>query len=203
MSGMTADQKSAFLAAVSSLARAFRLYGEQTGSDAVLVGGASVVILSGGQFFSGDFDFVAADDRRMAECLRENGFVREDRPGFLHAGWYHPDHPLFGFQQVSGPLFDGRTERSKMLRISLRNGEGIVMPPVEDMVADRLGQHATASATDTSRLDQARVMLAVAPKIDRAYLLRRVEEEGGDITPLLEYIPDDAREEPEGGTWTP
>lgn len=200
MAGMTPDQKSAFLAALSVLARAFQTYAERTGADAILVGGASVIILTGGQFFSGDFDFLAADDSQMAECLADNGFVREDRAGFLHAGWYHPEHPLFGFQQVSGSLFDGRTERSRMLRVSLRDGGAVVLPPVEDMVADRLGQHAMASATDTSRLDQAMIMLAAASEIDRTYLLRRVAEEGGDIDPLLDYIPEATREEPEGET---
>ena len=161
----------------------------------MLVGGATVVMLTGGQFFSGDFDFLASNDQAMAECLEAAGFLEEDRGGNLRIGWYHPDHPLFGFQQVSGSLFDGRTERKRMIRIELRDGEAITVPPVEDLIADRLGQHAAGSSTDMSRLEQARAMISVMETVDHAYLIRRVEEEGGDIRLLLAHLPAD---KPEG-----
>ena len=77
----------------------------------------------------------------------------------------------------------------------LREGETIIVPPVEDLIADRLGQHAIASPTDTSRLEQARAMLVVSETVDGAYLIKRVREEGGDLAPLLDYLPAD---EPEG-----
>ena len=38
----------------------------------------------------------------------------EEETKFLRRGWHHPDHPLFGYEQVSGSLFDSRTERKRM-----------------------------------------------------------------------------------------
>ena len=187
---MTAEQREAFISAATELARAFRAFREQTKIEPVLVGGATVVVLTAGRFFSGDFDFTASNDEVMAECMAAAGFLRETG-AFLRKGWYHPKHPAFGFEQVSGSLFDGRTERDRLFKVELREGETIVLPPVEDMIADRLAQHSQASPTDTSRLDQARAMLVVSGTVDRAYLLQRVEEEGGDIGPLLAYLPDE------------
>ena len=51
---------------------------------------------------------------------------------------------------------------------------------IEDLIADRLGQHAVASPTDDSRLRQARSLFLLGQDIDLAYLRRQVTEEGGD-----------------------
>ena len=51
---------------------------------------------------------------------------------------------------------------------------------LEDRIADRLGQHAVASPADTSRLDQARALFGLANTLDKAYLLRRIRDDGGD-----------------------
>lgn len=56
----------------------------------------------------------------------------------------------------------------------------VVLPSVEDMIADRLGQYAAAAPSDTSRLEQAKTLLALAPKVERSYLFKRICEEGGD-----------------------
>ena len=56
-----------------------------------------------------------------------------------------------------------------------------MIPSVEDMIADRLGQHAIAAKTDTSRLEQALVLFKLARNLDLAYLRRRIKEEGGDV----------------------
>ena len=48
------------------------------------------------------------------------------------------------------------------------------------MIADRLAQHAIASSTDTSRLDQAKALYALAHDPDRDHLVKRINEEGGD-----------------------
>jgi hypothetical protein len=97
---MTGAELDAFAAALEVLAAAFQDYRARTGGEAILVGGGAVIVHIGGAFFSGDFDIVAGDSAVMAACMAEQGFVAEDRPGRLRVGWYHPDHPLFGFQQV-------------------------------------------------------------------------------------------------------
>ncbi len=169
-----------FAMALARLAEAFRASRTPRGSTPVLVGGAAVVILTAGTFFSGDFDFVHSDDQALSRALLDRGFVEERRPGMLRVGWYHPGHPGFGFQQVSGPLFDGRSDPARHLTLGLPGGGEVRLPAVEDLIADRLGQQAVASPTDRSRLDQARVMLALAEGVDPVYLRRRVLEESGD-----------------------
>ncbi len=95
-------------------------------------------------------------------------------------GFYHPNHPEYGFQQVSGQLFDGRSDRKRLVILPTTGGGAITLPSIEDMIADRLGQHAIASKTDDSRLQQAIWLFRLAEQMDRDYLLKRVIEEGGD-----------------------
>ena len=59
----------------------------------------------------------------------------------------------------------------------------IPLTAIEDLIADRLGQYGVAG-DDTSRIEQARALLAMADDIDLAYLRRRVVEEDGDIALL-------------------
>ena len=152
-----------------------------------------MTLYTAGAFPSGDFDFVAANDADMDAAMLQAGFVHEDRPGRVHFGWHHPSHPKFGFQQVTGPLFDGRTDRGRAYQIRLRSGLHIVLPAVEDMIADRLAQHAVASPSGFSRLNQARAMVRVASAIEHPYLVKRVNEEGGDVSLLDEPCPGTAQ----------
>ena len=194
---------SEFRAALERLALACAAYEVATGSQAVLVGGASATLYTAGAFASGDFDLVAGHDAAFNDAMRAHGFLPEDRANRLRIGWYHPAHPEFGFQQVSGSLFDGRAEPARLRRLAIRGGGSVTLPSVEDMIADRLGQHAVASPTDRSRLLQAQGMLDLAEGLDREYLKGRVREEGGDLG-LLSLGPQaDSRErsperEPEG-----
>ncbi|MBY0335316.1 MAG: hypothetical protein K2X11_01800 [Acetobacteraceae bacterium] len=63
-------------------------------------------------------------------------------------------------------------------------GSAIALPPVEDLIADRLGQHAVASPTDDSMLEQAKLLVSIAESLDLAYLETRVRQEGGDFSLL-------------------
>lgn len=173
-----------YLSALIAVAGVFRRYRLVAGVDAVLVGGAAVNVLTDGSFHSGDFDIQALDDDALDAAFLEEGFIREDRQGQLRFGYYHPAHPLFGFQQVSGALMDGRTDRKRLQRIRITMSASLVLPPVEDLIADRLGQHAVASPTDDSRLRQARALFALFGDLDLAYLRKRVAEEGGDMALL-------------------
>lgn len=182
---MDEDVRETYTSALVTLARAFSDYKALTGRDPVLVGGGAVCIYTDGQFISGDLDFIAGNDRALSGCMEKHGFVREDRSGRLRFGWYHPDHPQYGFQQVTGPLFDGKPVRT--VQVTFGDTHALMLPSVEDMIADRLAQHAVASATDTSRLEQARAMFALVADIDRDYLNRRIVEEGGDPALLQDY----------------
>jgi hypothetical protein len=169
-----------FSAALNALGEACKCYYDRTGSVAVLVGGAATAILTAGGFMSADFDVLAGRTQEFETILGELGFIQEDWTGYLRVGFYHPKHPLFGFQLVSGQLFDGKADYDKLLRFEITPRSEVVLPSVEDMIADRLGQYAAAAPSDTSRLEQAKTLLALAPKVERSYLFKRIREEGGD-----------------------
>jgi hypothetical protein len=174
-----------YLVLLERLAEAFGAYEAATGSLPVLVGGAAAAIQTGGEFMSADFDIVAADDAAFERAMEAAGFVAEDRKGRLLRGFYHPDFPAYGVEQVSGPLFDGRSDKERLIQLEVLEGNSIVLPAIEDLIADRLAQHSVASRGDDSRLRQARTLLRMAKEIDRQYLFRRIDEEGGDAS-LLE-----------------
>jgi hypothetical protein len=46
----------------------------------------------------------------------------------------------------------------------------VTLPPVEDLIADRLGQFAASNNRDREMVDQARLLLKLARDIDRDYL---------------------------------
>lgn len=168
-----------YLAALTPLAAAFSAYEKETGAAAVLVGGAAAAIHTDGAFMSADFDVVAANDAAFDRAMAAAGFAIDDKPLHGMRGWYHPDHPQFAVEQVSGGYFDGRGDRTRCLRLLVCDGSAIVVPAVEDMIADRLGQHEVSSG-DMSMLEQARALYALADGLDPAYLYRRIVEESGN-----------------------
>ena len=85
---------------------------------------------------------------------------------------------------VSGDLFDGRTDRAKLLAVRVVGDAEVRFPPVEDMIADRMGQFAASNNLDTAMLNQARALLNLALDYDPAYLRRRIIEESGDPAAL-------------------
>lgn len=173
-----------YIAALTHLGRVSQVYRARTGHTAVLVGGAATAIYTAGMFPSGDFDVVAAGDAEFDAVMVEHGVIKEHRPGRLLIGFYHPDHPEYGFQQVRGPLFDGRSDRNRLMPFAVTADSAVVLPPIEDLIADRLGQHAVASKTDDSRLRQARELFTLAETLDTHDLSRRTCDEGGDPTLL-------------------
>src|SRR5207237_3389593 len=100
-----------------------------------------------------------ASDSAFNEAMITAGFVPEHRSGKLLGGFYHPAHPAYAVEQVSGPLFDGRADNERLIELRVREGNFIVLPSIEDMIADRLAQHAVASPSDPSRLRQAEMLL--------------------------------------------
>lgn len=167
-----------YLAALFPLAVAFSAYEAKTGHPAVLVGGAAAAIHTDGAFMSADFDVVAGNDTAFEHAMAAAGFVDDDKA--VHGrGWYHPDHPQFAVEQVSGGYFDGRADRARCLRLTVRDGAALVLPAVEDMIADRLGQHEVAGG-DMSMLHQAQALFALADGLDIDYLARRIAEESGN-----------------------
>lgn len=178
---------------LEKLAVAFSTYRDRTGYPPLLVGGAATAIMTVGLFMSGDFDIIAPDDQALSDAMVTNGFLVENRIGEMPKGFYHPQHPEYGFELVAGPAFDGRSDPDRLVRPVMRDGHELALPSFEDMIADRLAQHAVASASDDSRLHQARMILTMAKHIDLHYLKRRVAEEDGDLN-LLDLGPLERKE---------
>ena len=177
---MTAAFRADFVDALRRLAAVFDAYQAATGSRAVLVGGAAASIYTGGMITSGDFDVVAPADAIFDRMMTDHGFRREDRTGHLLVGYYHPEVPTIGVQIVSGRLFEGRTDPERITLLPVEDGGTIALAPIEDMIADRLGQYAGSGERDREMLEQARLLAKLAGEIDQPYLIKRVREETGD-----------------------
>jgi hypothetical protein len=147
----------------------------------VIVGGSAVEFYTGGAITSGDFDLVAVHEEIIGAALVEVGFRREDRRGVRLGGFYHPEI-LIGVEFVTGPLFEGRTDpdRLQLVVVDEASNARVIFPPIEDMIADRLAQHASDPKGRGDMLEQARLLASLAENLDLAYLRRRVAEEGGD-----------------------
>jgi hypothetical protein len=167
------------------LADAFERYEVATGHCPVLVGGGAVAVQTQGAFMSGDLDLYAPSDAALEAALLHSGFVREDRHSRLAGGFYHPEFPEYGVEAISGQLFDGRADKTRLIRVLFQGEKGIVIPSFEDMIADRLGQYAASSERDHSRLAQAQLLFRLAEDLDLRYLHIRIADEGGDFA-LLE-----------------
>lgn len=120
-------------------------------------------------------------DTALEEALIEQGFVREERHGRLAGGFYHTDYPEYGVEAISCQLFDGRSDRGRLIRVLFQDAKGIVIPSFEDMIADRLGQYAASNQRDHSRLAQAQLLFKLADDLDLSYLRARAADEGGDF----------------------
>jgi len=164
-----------FTAALALLARAFDMVAAGGFSRPVLVGGAAVEFYTGGAIVSGDFDIVAGSPGPIEAALIDLGFVREDRQGRLLRGLYHPTL-LIGVEVVSGLLFDGRTDRARLVIVQIGEHRA-QLPPVEDMIADRMGQYASNPRGRGDMLDQAVALYVLAEDLDEAYLEKRIREE--------------------------
>lgn len=167
-----------YVATLELLARALALYEAEEHRRPVIVGGAAVEYYTGGEIESGDVDVVEADLAPLAKALEAVGFRREDRSGRLLRGFYHPSLQT-GVEVVSGMLFDGRTDRSR-LGIVLFGEAALRFAPVEDMIADRLSQYEASRRRDDEMLAQARCLHRLAEHLDQQYLMKRIAEEGGD-----------------------
>jgi hypothetical protein len=84
---------------------------------------------------------------------------------------------------VTGPAFDGRSDRERAIRVEFKPDSALILPAVEDLIADRLAQY-EANRRDPSRLNQGELLFQVAETIDMDYLKRRILEEGGDLSLL-------------------
>jgi len=153
-------------------------------SRPVLAGGAAVEFYTNGLVTTGDFDFVTAAQVEFEQELERVGFRRENRPGRAMRGLYHPTLNM-GVEVVSSRLYEGNTDRSKVLLVDFETADHASLPiaPREDMIADRLGQYNSTPKGVPEMLKQAILLFTTATRMDARYLDKRIREEtGGDWT---------------------
>lgn len=152
---------------------------EQGYGSPVLVGGAAVEIYSNSAVATGDFDIVTAWQAEFETNLRALGFTRPTGAGVATRGWVHPELAL-GFEVVSSTLFSGLADRNRVRLLDLGEDGVAAIVSVEDVIADRVGQYASGTASDM--LDQARALLRLHPEVDFGYLDERIRyESAGDF----------------------
>lgn len=141
----------------------------------ILVVGAAAELYSASALTTGDFDICTPSQPELEEVMRDFGFIRPSGAGKMLKGWIHPELKL-GFEVVANTPMDGSIDPAR-IRLVEPIGETALFRviPVEDLIADRMGQYASDTARD--RLDQARALFALNPDCDLEYLDRRIREE--------------------------
>lgn len=143
----------------------------------ILVGGAAAEYFSGSTLMTGDLDLTSPVQAELEEELVRLGFVRPAGVGHT-LGWLHPDLRL-GFEVVGSTPLDGSVDRRRLLLISgLVPDAAFAIVPIEDLIADRMGQYASGTAPEMLR--QAHTLFRLHPDLDLAYLDERIRHETGN-----------------------
>ncbi|MDP1027367.1 hypothetical protein Q5H91_09090 [Sphingomonas sp. KR1UV-12] len=134
----------------------------------VLVGGAAAEYFSGSALMTGDVNLTSPAQVELEEELLRLGFTKPEGVGHTTLGWVHPDLRL-GFEVVAEMPFDGMVDRGRLLLVEgLADRAAFVVIPIEDLIADRMGQYASGTAPEM--LGQAQTRYRLHPDLDMAYL---------------------------------
>ncbi len=164
----------AFVAGLELFARVSSEMERRGCARPVLVGGAAVEIYTGGTIATGDFDIVAGRDDILEEIFVQYGFERPRGAGVATRDWVYRDLQL-GFEIVDTVLLDGAVDRSRVRMFSMPSDHYFEIIPVEDLIADRMGQYASGATPEM--LEQAQILLDLYRDVDIAYLENRIREE--------------------------
>ncbi len=144
----------------------------------ILVGGAAAEYFSGSALMTGDIDLTSPVQLELEEELVRLGFVKPDGIGHTPLGWIHPELRL-GFEIVAGTPMDGMIDHRRLLLVEgIADGAAFAVIPIEDLIADRMGQYASGSAPEMR--GQARTLFRLHPDLDMAYLEQRIRQETGN-----------------------
>ena len=150
----------------------------------ILVGGAAVEYYSGSAVMTGDIDLTSPVQEELEDELVRLGFVKPEGVGHT-VGWLHPELKL-GFEVVGTTPLDGNVDRRRLLLVKgLASESAFVIIPVEDLIADRMGQYASGTAPEMLR--QARTLFQLHPDLDRAYLEQRIRYETGNEHGIADF----------------
>lgn len=139
----------------------------------ILVGGAAMEYYSGSAIMTGDVDLTSPYQPEVEQELLSLGFVKPVGLGHTPLGWVHPELKL-GFEIVATTPMDGAVDQSRIGLVRLGSAAFAIIP-IEDLIADRLGQYASGSAPEM--LAQARTLWGLHSGLDLDYLERRIQHE--------------------------
>ena len=141
----------------------------------ILVGGAAVEYYTASALMTGDIDLTSPVQPELEEELLRLGFTKPAGIGHTPLGWVHPELRL-GFEVVAATPMDGTVDHRRLVLIDgLADDAAIATIPVEDLIADRMGQYASGTAPEL--LEQARLLFGLNPGLDIPYLERRIRDE--------------------------
>lgn len=141
----------------------------------ILVGGAAVEYYTGSALMTGDIDLASPVQPELEEELLAHGFARPIGPGHTPFGWVYPDLHL-GVEIVASTPLGGAVDAARIVLVRAAGGAALFrILPVEDMIADRMGQYASGAAPEMG--EQAAILFSLYPDLDRAYLDRRIRDE--------------------------
>lgn len=141
----------------------------------VLVGGAAAEFYTASAISTLDFDVCCIADDALADIMVEHGFIRPRAPGHTALGWVHPELSM-GFEIVADVPMDGAIRAEHLVLVTnFVSDKAFATISVEDLIADRIGQYASGTASD--RLAQAKELYRLNPDCDLPYLERRIREE--------------------------
>lgn len=144
----------------------------------ILVGGAAAEYFSGSALMTGDIDLTSPVQPELEDELARLGFVRPEGVGHTPLGWIHPDLRL-GFEVVADTLMEGAVDYRRVLLVEgIAADIAFAVIPIEDLIADRMGQYASGAAPEMR--EQARILYRLHPDLDMEYLDRRVRHETGN-----------------------
>jgi hypothetical protein len=163
------------LAALRLLARVSEALHRRGLPRPILVGGAAVEYYTASALMTGDIDLASPVQPELEEELLRLGFTKPQGIGHTPLGWVHPDLGL-GIEIVTSTPLGGAVDPSR-LRLVRPIGETVPFRilGVEDMIADRMGQFASGAAPQMG--EQAALLFALHPDLDRAYLEARIRHE--------------------------
>jgi hypothetical protein len=122
--------------------------------------------------------FLAGLDNRLVEGRDVVRFSTRDEPA---------DNPML----LVISLFDGHSDLQRVQLVEVVDAKAIAIAPVEDLIADRMGQYVSTDTRVPEMLDQAMKMFRLADRLDETYLDKRIREEtAGELG--LEYLKEQA-----------
>ena len=173
----TAPWRPDLIASLSLLARISDSLHRRGLPRPILVGGAAAEYYTASALMTGDVDITSPIQSEVEAELLRFGFTKPEGLGHTPLGWVHPETGL-GFEIVASTPMDGNIDYRRMVLIEGLTPEGaFAIIPVEDMIADRMGQFASGTAPEM--LEQARILFLLNPDLDMPYLETRIRYETG------------------------